>query len=277
MKKIFSNTDDVIHLFAQQVQHYGANTSRNIYFYDDKIYSYGSHYLLGEFIDKKTILINDKGYSVTTSKHIYSLKYATSQYKQFYTTQTDLENVLNSFKELFKKWLKARKPLKYSSEINFTFDKLNEFIKHTNKKCKTDKRYIEIRKIHKAVNSSDIKELETYRKNKAKRERLKLKKEFTNKLKEFNNYKINSIRLNQNENDYLRVSKCGGFVETTQNVKIEVKEAKTLYKMIISDKEIKGYKIGYYTVIGLNGTLKIGCHNIDTNSMHEIGKKITTL
>lgn len=277
MKKIFSNTDDVIHLFAQQVQHYGANTSRNIYFYDDKIYSYGSHYLLGEFIDKKTILINDKGYSVTTSKHIYSLKYATSQYKQFYTTQTDLENVLNSFKELFKKWLKARKPLKYSSEINFTFDKLNEFIKHTNKKCKTDKRYIEIRKIHKAVNSSDIKELETYRKNKAKRERLKLKKEFTNKLKEFNNYKINSIRLKQNENDYLRVSKCGGFVETTQNVKIEVKEAKTLYKMIISDKDIKGYKIGYYTVIGLNGTLKIGCHNIDTNSMHEIGKKITTL
>ena len=44
--------------------------------------------------------------------------------------------------------------------------------------------------------------------------------------------------------------------------------------MIISDKDIKGYKIGYYTVIGLNGTLKIGCHNIDTNNMHEIGKKI---
>ena len=277
MKQIFSKTDDVIHLFAQQVQHYAANTSRNLYFYDNKIYSYSSHYLLGEFIDEKTILINDKGYSVTTSKHICSLRYATSQYKQFYTTQTDLDNVLNSFKYLFKKWVKARKPLKYSSEINYTFDKLNEFIKYTNKKCKRDKRYIEIKKIHKAVNNNDLKELETYRKNKAKKERLKLKKEFTNKLKEFNNYKINSIRLKQNENDYLRVSKCGNFVETTQNVKIELKEAKTLYKMIVSDKDIKGYKIGHYTVIGLNGTLKIGCHNIDTNNMHEIGKKIITL
>lgn len=277
MKKIFSKTDDVIHLFAQQVQHYAANTSRNLYFYDNKIYSFGSHYLLGKFIDKETILINDKGYSVTTSKHIGSLSYSTSQYKQFYTSQTDLDNVLTSFKYLFEKWVKARKPLKYSSEINCTFDKLNEFIKYTNKKCKRDKRYIEIKKIHKAVNNNDIKELETYRKNKAKKERLKLKKEFTNKLKEFNNYKINYIRLKGNEKDYLRVSKCGNFVETTQNVKIELKEAKSLYKMILNGKDIKGHKIGYYTVIGLNGTLKIGCHNIDTNNMHEIGKKIIAL
>lgn len=277
MKKIFSSSDDVIHLFSQQVQHYAASSSRNIYFYDNKIYSYGSHYLLGEFIDKETILINDKGFSVTTSKHISSLNFATRQYKQFYTTQTNLDNVLSSFKELFGKWVKARKPLKYSSEINYTFDKLNEFIEYTNKKCKRDKRYIEIKKIHKAVNNNDIKELEIYRKNKAKNERLKLKKEFTSKLKEFNNYKINSIRLKNNDKDYLRVSQCGDFVETTQNVKIEIKEAKTLYKMILAGKDIKGYKIGYYTVIGLNGVLKIGCHNIDTNSMHEIGKKIITL
>jgi hypothetical protein len=277
MKQIFSKSDDVIHLFAQQTQYYAANSSRNIYFYDNKIYSFGSHYLLGEFIDKKTILINDKGYSVTTSKHICSLKYATRQYKQFYTTQTDLNSVLNSFKELFEKWTKARKPLKYSGEINSTFDKLNEFIKHTNKKCKTDKRYIEIRKIHKSVNNNDIKELETYRKNKAKNERLKLKRQFTNKLKDFNNYKINSIRLKYNDKDYLRISQCGNFVETTQNVKIQIKEAQKLYKMILAGKDIKGYKIGYYTVIGLNGVLKIGCHNIDKNNMHEIGEKITTL
>lgn len=274
MKQIFSSSDEVIHLFAQQVQHYGANSSRNIYFYDNKIYSYGSHYLLGEFIDKETILINDKGYSVTTSKHISSLKCATNQYRQFYTTQTNLDIVLNDFKYLFTKWIKARKPLIYSSEINYTFDKLNEYIKYTKKKCKRDQRYLEIKKIHKAVNNNNINELETYRKNKAKRDRLKLKKEFTNKLKEFNNYKINSIRLKNNDKDFLRVSKCGQFVETTQNVKIEIKEAKILYKMILADKDIRGYKIGYYTVIGLNGVLKVGCHNIDKNNMHQIGKQI---
>lgn len=274
MKQIFSNSDEVIHLFAQQVQHYAANSSRNIYFYDNKIYSYGSHYLLGEFIDKETILINDKGYSVTTSKHISSLSCATTQYEQFYTTKTNLDYVLTNFKYLFEKWIKARKPLKYSSEINNTFEKLNEYIKYTGKKCKRDEAYIEIKKIHKAVNNKDIKELETYRKNKAKRDRLKIKKEFTNKLKDFNNYKINSIRLKNNDKDFLRVSKCGKFVETTQNIKVDVKEAQTLYKMILAGKDIKGYKIGYYTVISLNGFLKIGCHNIDTENMHKIGKQI---
>ena len=63
MKKIFKNTDEVIHVFAQRSQNEGSNQSRSIFFYGDKIYSYGHHYLLGEFIDLDTILINDKGYS----------------------------------------------------------------------------------------------------------------------------------------------------------------------------------------------------------------------
>ena len=74
MKKVFQNTSEVVHVFAQQTQSEGRNQSGSIYFRENKIYSYGSHYLLGEFINDETIIINDFGYSVTTSKHINELE-----------------------------------------------------------------------------------------------------------------------------------------------------------------------------------------------------------
>ena len=76
MKKVYSNSNEVMHLFAQQSQSEARSSSNNVYFetpyidnrpYGSKIYSYGRHYLLGEFIDNNTIFINDDGYSVTTS------------------------------------------------------------------------------------------------------------------------------------------------------------------------------------------------------------------
>ena len=46
MKKVFQNTSEVVHVFAQQTQS-RSNQTGSIYFRDNKIYSYGSHYLLG--------------------------------------------------------------------------------------------------------------------------------------------------------------------------------------------------------------------------------------
>ena len=86
MKKVFQNTSEVVHVFAQQSQSEGRNQSGSIYFRDNKIYSYGSHYLLGEFINSETIIINDFGYSVTTSKHISELINATIHYNRFWLT-----------------------------------------------------------------------------------------------------------------------------------------------------------------------------------------------
>ena len=60
MKRVFTNSYDVIHLYAQRSQDEGRCS--NVFFYGDKIYSYGHHYLLGEFIDDgKAIIINDEG------------------------------------------------------------------------------------------------------------------------------------------------------------------------------------------------------------------------
>ena len=81
MKTIFSNSD-LVHTFAQQTQQEGRTPNNGMFFYNQKIYSYGYHYLLGEFLDSETILINNSGYSVSTGKHISLVSNATRQYKQ---------------------------------------------------------------------------------------------------------------------------------------------------------------------------------------------------
>ena len=137
MRKVLRNTDEVVHVFAQQTQSEGRNQSGSIFFYNNKIYSYGYHYLLGQFIDKETILINDKGYSVTTSQHIHALSMATRQYKRFYKTETDIFLVHAEIKETISKIPKARvNKAKYLNRIFSLFETLNNYLKYT--KTKTE-------------------------------------------------------------------------------------------------------------------------------------------
>ncbi len=71
IKRVFSNGDQVIHLWANQSQ--DTARSRNVFFQGVRLYSYGYHYELGRLVKyrgKQVAIINDTGYSVTTSKHI---------------------------------------------------------------------------------------------------------------------------------------------------------------------------------------------------------------
>ena len=284
MKKVFSNSDDAIHLFAQQTQSEGRTSSNNIFFKNQKIYSYGHHYLLGEFVNDKTIVINDIGYSVTTSKHISKLRYATRQYKQFFKTEIDLDRVYNSIQGLKDKLARARKPEGYINQMLYLWDSINEFAEW---ECKeknifkkdyilysTDK-YNEIKRIITALNSGSEEyklKLAKVAKEQAKAQKIKDTKALKESLIKFNEYKINSFRIG-NE-DFLRLSKDLKSVETSQGVTVAREEALQLYKAIKLGIDIKGYRIGYYTVNSINGTLKIGCHSINIESMHLIGGKL---
>ena len=67
-------------------------------------------------------------------------------------------------------------------------------------------------------------------------------------------------------------------IETSGGVNIETKKAKVLYKLIEAGKDIKGFKLDYYTVIGIqDNILKIGCHNIPLKEVETIGKQIVNL
>jgi len=269
MKKVFSSSDEVIHIFAQQSQSEGR--SSNVFFKDTKIYSYGYHYLLGEFIDKNTIVINDEGYSSTTSKHIWSLKDGTKQYRQFYKTNVDIMLVYLSVQSLVNKLSKANKKELYTMPILSHYDELNKYLEYTKTKTQISKtkEYKYIKKIAISIEKDMpalMEALKIRQIKEAKNEAIKIAKN----LIDFRTYKINHIR---SKFDYLRLSFDKTHLETSQGVKIEIREAKILNNLISKGKDINGFKIGYYTVIGLaNNILKIGCHNIELKEINLISK-----
>ena len=57
------------------------------------------------------------------------------------------------------------------------------------------------------------------------------------------------------------------YVETSRGAYVPVREAQILWGLIKLGHDIKGHRIGSYTVIGLNGVLKIGCHEITREEM----------
>lgn len=272
MKTVFSNSLDVMHLFAQRTQS-NARASSVFFEYTDKIYSYGRHYLLAEFIEingETCILINNKGYSVTTAKHISQITQATRQYKQYFTKDIDLNLVSIQIESNFKKLLNAKKPEIYISEIVRLYNNLVSYPLNT--ELKKDAKFKAIDKIYKSIASPEmlIKAKEVQKSNV-----IKAKKAAANKLKQdlkkFNSYEIDYFR---SEEDYLRISENSETVETSQGVKVSINEAKLLYTLIKNKKDIKGHKIGNYTVISINGVLTIGCHKINMDSVKKIGEKI---
>lgn len=273
MKTVFSNTE-TIHTFAQQTQYEGRNSTNTIFFKGDSIYSYGHHYLLGRFLDPNTILINDTGYSNTTSKHISMLVGATSQYKQYYKTQADLKIVCSRVTQLKEKLSKARKPQIYLNEIFGLWNSLNTFInerKLTEKK--KEKEYKDLKKFVQSLeNVETLKELKDWGKEQQRKKKLKEQRDLKEKLQKFLAYEINYFKIGCC--DYLRLSKCNEFIETSQGVKIELNEAKRYLKLLQSGIQMRGEKIGYYTTLSFDKLLKIGCHNIQKDQIKYISNLI---
>lgn len=275
MKKVFSSNADCIHAFAQRNQDEGRTSNHNVYFYGDKIYSYGSHYLMGEFInDGEAIIINDEGYSNSTARHIGILWGATSQYKQISRRRTDLDIVHNTVISHKKSLANARKPELYITPILSLWESLNEYLQYSKaKKYKSNKKYKEIKAIVTALNNNpeDYKEKiklasQKLAKAQKRKDAIKLKE----KLSKFNSYEIDFFRVG--DEDYLRLSEDGDKVETSQRVSVKRENAKLLYKMIERGIDIQGERIEHYRVTSINGTLKIGCHSINIDSVHKVGK-----
>jgi hypothetical protein len=297
MKKVFTSSIEVCHVFAQRTQDEATTSTRNLFFDDkNKIYSYGRHYLLAEFINDETILINNTGYSNTTSKHISQITQATRQYKQHFFKDICLQNVYNRIKEASQKLINARKKEVYALEIINAFESftsfLNEFKQYVNysssyysygsynltseNELKNSDKFKEIQSIYLQIFENKESFIEAG-KERIKREKEKAKEKLKKDLEKFFNYEIDYINTRDLKEDFLRISEDKRNIETTQQIKIDINEAQTLYRLIKEGKDIKGYRIGYYTVISLNGVLKVGCHNINRNNLTEIGEQIINL
>ncbi len=269
MKTVFNNSE-CVHTFAQRTQNNGRTSNNNIFFKGDKIYSYGYHYELGRFLDDKTILINDEGYSVSTAKHITLLIGATSQYKQYYRTKTDISIVYRDIMYLKKKLAKARKPEIYISQIYSLWNSFNEYINERKRnELRDHKEYKEMLLfVDSLQDETSMDDLRQWAKEETRKKKDKEKKQLIESLAKFREYKNDYFRIGNK--DYLRLSKCTQFVETSQGVKIDAQEAKRYLKLLKSGAMMRGAKIGNYTTISFDKLLRIGCHNISKEQIKYI-------
>lgn len=305
MKTVFSSHAGVCHAFNQQDQHQGR--ASRIFFYDTKIYSYGYHYLLGEFIEPGLILINDKGFSNSTSKHIYHLIDATRDKEQIFTTHSELNLVLNELERLYNKLLKARKPRQYYYDLmrlnnRFTHNtqRLGGFFVSNNLNseftlislynlCKDHQE--KLNRINDLVRlSDDYKKSETYQRKEKRAQELDAIKAEKEKEKRAKQEALRKLNLEERiekfysheisrpgfglSYDLLRVSKCGQYVETSQEVKIPIDEAIRFYKLFKSSSKIVGQRIAQYTTLSNEGFLKIGCHKLQYDEVNKVGEQI---
>jgi hypothetical protein len=109
---------ETIKTYLEQVKTYG--NSPNVFFEHSRIYSYGYHYLLGRFLNDNLLIINDTGYSATTSKHIHLLRDTANvlNIKNYSVSSVEINSVYSELKYLETKLHKARKPELWYNRIN---------------------------------------------------------------------------------------------------------------------------------------------------------------
>ena len=286
--KNYRNLRAVCHAFANNESQNGQ--SSNIFFYDNKAYSYGHHYCLAEKFDRFTV-INDKGYSSSTSRHINYMRSALHG-KVYNTTNIVPRVVYNFLAANIEKLKKANKPENYINAIAYKLDQfynfwekesfVSEICGYDTNEQKYGISYFELIQSIKDMPELSKSSANDYLVNlEAKKKALKDIQDAKNKekhlqsIKDFMNHKCYSVAYRpQNFLEILRISKDSLFVETSASARVNIKSALLLYKMIQAKKDIKGYQIDHYTVISINGTLKIGCHNIDMKSVHKIGNQL---
>jgi len=289
--KNYRNLRAVCHAFANNESHNGQ--SSNIFFYNNKAYSYGHHYCLAEKFDRFTV-INDVGYSSSTSKHISYM--SSALHGTIYRTTDIVPRVVYNFLSAnIEKLKKANKPENYINAIAYKLERFYNFWDKENfesyicgydvNEQKDGISYFELIQSIKDMPELSKSSAKDYLVNlEAKKKALqdiqdqKNKEKHLQSIKDFLNHKRYSVEYRpQNFEEILRISKDSLFVETSAGARVNIKSALLLYKMIQAKKDIKGHQIDYYTVISINGSLKIGCHNIDMKSVHKIGKKLLTM
>ncbi len=306
IKRVFSNGKQVLHLWANQSQ--DSARSSNVFFSGKDCYSYGYHYKLGSIMTFKGVklaMINNSGYSVTTSKHISWASSAVSHLPMLYTqhdfdvikslkdTKASLESRM---KDHFKK-VKLDKTDYWNREYNSLRDSIKEFnktcdiLKSKKYKVKVTSKYIRDYDAHvnkrikrqEELNTPEMlakRSAESIRRAELKAERLRVVKEEVRKkeLESIEAWKSGSGHATNAVNRiYPRIIRVkGDNVETSGGATVPLSEARLLLSRIMRSEAKQGELIGGFTFDSVkNNIVKIGCHDIDLEQAKSVLNTLT--
>ncbi len=275
MKTRFKNNSEVAHIWASQTQPEGRGS--NLFFGGTKIYSYGRHFCIANFVRPDVVLFNSRKYSTSTAQHqkmvLRALRLGITQFQvpnteiNYNTHENNLQFYLDRINELVES---AKRSLKYTFSLIHQAQGARlqalEYITVFDLKIS-----VKLRGLSLEISNFQFPDLSERIASQAvkaqQREEKKLAQQgiYYEELRKFVPQWLTGTGIQTAiyhlPEVYLREKE--GSIETSHGAIVPLREAKLLYSMIEAGKPIIGHKIGSYTVISLNGVLTIGCHKIE--------------
>ena len=281
MKTVFNNSE-LAHIYANQRQQHGRNSSGSFYFEGKTIYSYGSHFPIAKIMTNESgdncMLFTYRTYSNTTAKQISILRSATRQYKKIYCHTPSLNHSSNfaSWLQLAEheatKLIKAKKPELYLNELSRLHSEVSEYAQFFNIEIPLNLTAVlsikdKSENLEYLIKKNELIKLELAKKQKED----KIKEDEI--LKKWLNFETSRIYSRSNL-DFLRVNINENRVETTQAVQIPIEIAKRLYNKIKTNTLQVGENLLNYRVDQVGDIIKIGCHNFTKAYLLNFGSKL---
>lgn len=294
-------TNEIAHLWIHQKVEFAKNPGHNLYFEGKTIYSYGRHFPIAVILerDSNKILVNSNTYSQTTASHKSKVLGAVYHKERLEVPEPESEKYpskhetnLKYFIGLVKETLELQAKAKTKDYLPIAFTAIENFETYLNwfpeiniKKILNEE---ELKYINKRwIEDEGLKVTKINIKLAKEREKEALKRrieENNNRIKEWKEGK--NLNLHYSEITYLRLRSIESyFIETSKGMKINLEEAKNLFKTIqyyklkggyskvLSENkiEIKGFSVDW---IRPYGDIKIGCHTILWSEIEEIARKL---
>lgn len=308
-QKLVFSTDEIPHLWMHKTQSEARNPLKNLYFENETIYSYGSHFPIARHVTNKkgesAILFTTATYSVTTSRHISLVSDAMHnttvpvfrvEKLARYAGDIDHSANLKAFVRDSEKALRsAVRSRKYATML------LNEAFGYE-KQAQEYAKFFRI-KAPKFPFLPANKELEGLKEQFQAQDRKQAAKDAKERRERERQYKIEEEKaaierqarlvawMNGEQIDTYLLRGCdcqlrivGNEVETSQGAVVPVRHARLALRMVRHVMEsgqefvTNGHSIhiGHYMVnrIAPDGTLTAGCHVIKWNAIQRIAEQL---
>lgn len=292
LKHVFSSSSEVLHLWANQSQESARQGGRitRCYFHGTSAYSYGSHYELGRIVTYKGVkvgIVNNTGYSHTTSNHIRSAEAALDGVMPYLSASTF--NVFDALIEVQDKLVDGLMDLfsrrsfysgyKYGDSYHFTevkkFNETAKALKHPELCLDVTKEFIELGREHVAACIKRAEELKSPEAE-ARREAARIKRAEAELRK--NAASVEAWRLGGPTTNFIRQLKPqllriqGNELVTSSGARVALAEAAALFRKIDAGVAKPETSIGPYTFNSVNGDglIKVGCHLIKIDEARRV-------
>lgn len=290
------NHKEICHKFFYQEGKNSSNTNRNIYYIDDIIYRYGSHFPMAKLdYDKNVVFFTTRGYSVSTSKHLNYLRQAIpSQYIVIFTDNPTF-HLRDIFDDIQKEvifrvqtYIQLKRKNTYKAEGIHTeavnsVDNLKKFCKAYKYKSKLP--YGAKKAIADLLNSDRPDTSVADEKQRYRNETMEENKRVANEKREaqyiadvdeWRKHGLNSINTPYGVTQAIRLSINNKHIETSGSMRIGLKNAIALYKALKAEKLEVGYLVDeLYRLNGIEGDIvTIGCHRLSLRDMERLYKTL---